>query len=430
MTISASLRHTTRAADLLGRDARFLWHPWSPTRVTPETIVAERGHGCEVVDVDGTVFLDAKSSGLNATLGYRCEPVIDAATAQLRTLMTYDLGEGASVPSALLAERIAEVAGPALTRTFFCSSGSEAVEAAIRIARFHHRAAGEPGRVLVASLDRAYHGATLGAAAATGGHADPLTPPGFVKLPAPRSDPATHEPAIRALRSLFETQGEQVAALLLEPVSARTALPLPHAYLVQAQALCRRFGALLVVDEVTTGFGRTGTMFAHTVSGITPDVMCTSKGLGAGYASIGAVTTTEAVFARFESTKSRADFVHGHTHSGHATACATALAVLRYLDDHDILANVVARATQFAGGIADAAARAQAVDSLHGRGLLWGLEMTTPGAAHAVREHLLRARILVRRTGRAVIFAPPLIIDSGQTDRVVAACRRALADLG
>lgn len=413
----------------LARDAQYLWHPWSPSRVTAETIVATHGHGCDVVDIDGRRYLDAKSSGLNATLGYGCTPVIDAATTQLRTLMTYDLGEGASLPSALLAEEIARLAGPDLTRTFFCSSGSEAVEAAIRIARFHHLAAGDHHRQLIVSLDRSYHGATLGAAAATG-HAVPQgipDPPGFHHLPTPRTDIDSH--GLSDLQAFFDTHGHRVAAVILEPVSARTAHPLPHTYLAAMRALCSQFGALLILDEVTTGFGRTGTMFAYQDTDTTPDILCTSKGLGAGYTSIGAVTTTDAIFDRFDLAKNRAHFVHGHTHSGHATACATALAVLRYLQQEDIVDNVRQRSQQLLRALAPVAHSCSPAVSMHGRGLLLGLQFTSSAAASAVRERMLQDSVLVRRTGRTVLLAPPLIIDEGRTERLADACSRALRHL-
>lgn len=412
----------------LDRDTRYLWHPWSPKRVTPETVVAVAGDGCEVVDIHGRRYLDAKSSGLNATLGYGCRPVIEAAGRQLSTLMTYDLGEGASLPSALLAERIAHLAGPHLTRTFLCGSGSEAVEAALRVARFHHAAGGRSDRTVVVSLDRAYHGSTLGAAAATGVGLGSAGPPGFLQVPTPGRGGVSTDESLEALERTFARHGGRIAAFLVEPVSARTAHPLPDSYLSRLRELCTDHGALLIHDEVTTGFGRVGTMFTHQANGVTPDMVCTSKGLGAGYASIGALTTTEAVFRRFETSKGAAGFVHGHTHSGHATACATALAVLTYLDEHDVLSNVRRRGAQIGAGLARLDGHPR-VSGIHGRGLLLGIGLATPADAAAVREQVLARDVLVRRTGRTILIAPPLIIDERQAARILRACAEAVARL-
>ncbi|WP_434739750.1 aspartate aminotransferase family protein [Micromonospora sp. SH-82] len=418
MNAARITRHADERADLLAVDAEHLWHPWSPTRVNPEVVLAVAGQGCDVWDADGRRFLDAKSSGLNATLGYGCHEIVEAVSAQLAHLMTYDMGEGANVPAIRLAQRIAELAAPRLSRTFFCNSGSEAVEAAIRIARFHHAVLGDRDRTLIVSLPNAYHGATMAAAACGAGSspvAAQVTPADFVTVDG--FAPTVAGGGVDALRDLLTEQGHRIAAVLIEPVQARGAHVVPDYYLRAARELCDRYGVLLVLDEVTTGFGRTGRMFGYQHAGIEPDVVCTSKGLAAGYMSIGAVTTTESVFEVFDRNRTLAGFVHGHTHSGHASACAAGLAVLDYLAAHDVLANVRARGEQLLTGLAELRSL-PSVSVVRGRGLLAAVEFDTPRRAGQVRRLMKDSGVLVRRTGPNIVVAPPLIINADQVDRI------------
>jgi adenosylmethionine-8-amino-7-oxononanoate aminotransferase len=402
-------------ADLLSVDAEHLWHPWSPSRVNPETVVAVTGSGCEVQDADGRRFLDAKSSGLNATLGYGCQPVIDAVSAQLSRLMTYDMGEGANVPAIRLAQRIAELTGPRLTRTFFCNSGSEALETSIRIARFYHAVLGSPERNIIVSLQNAYHGATMAAAACSAGSspiAREVAPAGFVSVPGPDD--------IEALRNVLVENGARTAAVLIEPVQARGAYLVPDGYLRAVRDLCDRHRALLVLDEVTTGFGRTGRMFGYQHAGVQPDILATSKGLAAGYMSLAAVTTTQHIFDVFDRNKKMAGFVHGHTHSGHAAACAAGLAVIDFIESHGVLANVRARGAQLLAGL-EKVRSLPYVHDLRGRGLLVAVELDGSRRASRVRRLMKERGILVRRTGPNIVLAPPLIVTPAEIDRIASA---------
>ncbi|PNG23851.1 aminotransferase family protein [Streptomyces cahuitamycinicus] len=413
-------------ADLLSVDADFLWHPWSPSRVSAETTVVVAGDGCEVQDVDGRRFLDAKSSGLNATLGYGCRPVIDAISAQLRQLMTYDMGEGSNVPAIRLAERIAGLTGPHLTRTFFCNSGSEALETGIRIARFYQAVLGFPERTVVVSLDNAYHGSTMAAAACSATSspvADDVAPSGFVTVRRPgRAGAESIEgpEGIEDLREFLSANGTRTAAVLVEPVQGRGGYVMPDACLREIREMCDQQGILLILDEVMTGFGRTGRMFAYEHAGVQPDILATSKGLSAGYMSLAAVTTTTRVFDVFDRNKDKAGFVHGHTHSGHAAACAAGLAVIDFIETQGVLSNVRARGEQLLDAL-EPVRSMPGVRDLRGRGLLVAVELDRARRAARVKDHMRGSGILVRRTGRSIVLAPPLIITASQTDRIAQA---------
>ncbi|WP_304452768.1 aspartate aminotransferase family protein [Nocardiopsis sp. YSL2] len=411
----------------LERDRAHLWHPWAPNRISSETLVIVSGEGCRVWDADGRGFLDAKASGLNATLGYGCRPVIDAVSDQLSRLMTYDMIEGTSVPAIELARRIAGLTGPELNRTFFCNSGSEAIEACVRIARSYHTLSGSSERTQVVSLRNGYHGTTMAAFAATTGAAPEA---GFVSLPGPVPPAAPgmgDRGGLDVIRDHLGEHGRRTAAVLLEPVQGLGGHIVPDEYLWELRKLCDEHGVLMILDEVMTGFGRTGRMFAYEYADIRPDILATSKGLTAGYASLGAVTTTQRVFDAFEHDRDVGGLAHGHTHSGHATACATALAVLDQLEGAGVLANTQERGRQLleglgAGGVGDTAF----VRDLRGRGLLVVVELDSPRRAVRVKQSMQQDGVLVRRSGANIILAPPLVITAEEVDRVTEAVVAAL----
>lgn len=405
---------------LLASDAEYLWHPWSPTRVAPDTVVAVSGRGCRVRDADGREFLDAKSSGFNATLGYGRAEVVEAVSAQLARLMTYDLGEGSNVPAIALARRIAGLTGPSLTRTFFCNSGSEGVEAAVRTARFYHAAQGLPERFTVVSLSGGYHGSTMAAAACAPAPTpvSPLAAPaGFTVLPGPRA--TDHGSAAAELERFLARCGNETAAVIVEPVQARGVHVLSDTYLRELRDLCDRYGVLLVFDEVTTGFGRTGRMFAWQRGGTPPDILITGKGLTAGYMSLAAVTTTEDVFGVFDRNKDRAGFVHGHTHSGHAAACAAGLAVLDVVESEDLPGNARDRGRQLMESLGPVR-EAPFTRELRGAGLMVAVELDTPARASRVRRCMKEDGVLVRRVGATIVLAPPLTITPAEIEEIAA----------
>ena len=261
---------------LVAADRAHLWHPWSPSSAwAGDQLVLASGSGCTVTDVDGRSYIDARSGALNASCGYNHPDVLAAVSSQAAALMSADLSEASNVPAILLARRYAELLPDPLTRTFFCSSGSEATETAIKIARMYHALCGRPSRRTIVSLRDGYHGTTLGALAASPlvlnqfGN-DPL-PEGFRAIATPRCPRcATHVehdacsvPSANELAELIEREGRgTVAAFVVEPILgiAGVVVP-PPGYLRRIREICDAYGVLLVVDETMTGFGRTGGMF-------------------------------------------------------------------------------------------------------------------------------------------------------------------------
>lgn len=428
-----------RARDLLGWDREHLWHPWSPSGARWPLMMA--GEGCFVSDVSGHRYLDARACTLNAALGYGHPAVIEAVAAQMSRLMTYDLSVGSTGPAIMLARRLANLLPGPLARTFFTGSGSEATEAAIRIARMYHQCAGHPGKQVMITLHDGYHGATLAALAATGSPfrragADPL-PGGFATAPTPRcaacSDGTAHErceiPGPGEVAHLIARLGaDRVAAVMIEPVlGVGGIIPLPDGYLAAIQRTCSENGVLMIVDEVMTGLGRTGTMFGlEHENGIVPDIVTTGKHLTGGHLPLAAVTTTQAVYDAFALDPLLGGLRHGHTTSGHATACAAALACLDVIDRDGL----VARARQAGTVLLSELGRLRrhpAVRDVRGRGLLAGVELATADAAGLAAEQCMRRGVLVRPMGTVLQVAPPLIITDDQVRQVTVVLDQACA---
>jgi adenosylmethionine-8-amino-7-oxononanoate aminotransferase len=421
------------ADDLAELDRRHLWHPWTPAAALADPLLIVAGRGCEVTDARGKRYLDARSGQFNAAVGYGHPRVLAAIEAQARTLMTYTLLGASNQPAVQLAARLAERLGEPLTRTFFCNSGSEATEAAVKIARMYHGLRGQPDRTLVLSLADGYHGTTLAAVSMS---ASPVgwagcgpLPGGFATIPTPRcSDCATGDahdrctvPGPEALADAIHEHGaDRVAAFIVEPVlGVGGIIPLPDGYLRGVREICDRYGILLIVDEVTTGFGRTGTWFAHQRDGIRPDVITTAKGLTGGYLPLAAVTTTPAVADTFAGDPMFGGFRHGHTTSGHGIAAAAALAVLDVLEDDGLVDHAATVGARLGGRLVERLAGLAGVRDVRGVGLLAGIELDSFERALAVVAACRRDGVIVRCEGTVIAVAPPLIVTAAQVDRIV-----------
>lgn len=269
------------------------------------------------------------------------------------------------------------------------------------------------------SLKNCYHGTTLAASTcATSSASDEqgLLPAGFVSVPGPdweavrREGLAVSHSGIEALEVFFAEHGKNISAFIVEPVQGIGGYIVPDNYLRAARALCTQYGAHLILDEVLTGFGRTGKMFAYEYAHITPDLLITSKGLTAGYMSLAAVTTHDKIFDVFEREKEMSGFSHGHTHSGHASACAAGLAVLDILLNDGVLGRVQQLSTVLREAVG-ACAETATVREIRCRGLLMAVEFDSVQRALSIKKHLQDNKILIRRSGRNIIFAPPLNID-------------------
>jgi putrescine aminotransferase len=389
-------------------------HPFAkPARSAFVSVV--RGEGALLWTSDGTELVDAMASLWYCNVGHGRRDIADAVAAQIQTLEAYSCFEPfTSPPADELAARLTELAPIPSSRVFLCGSGSEAVDTSIKFARLAHTLAGEPHRTVIISRQRGYHGTNLGGTSAQGIEPNrqgwgPLVPD---VLQVPADD-------IEALSVLMAERGSEVAALLIEPVQgAGGVFPPPSGYLAEARALCDRHGALLVFDEVITGFGRLGTWFAAESFGVVPDMITFAKAVTSGYQPLGGVIVGPRVRQPLES---QGDFIlrHGYTYSGHATACAAALRNLDVLRDEELLARAEPLGKRLAAGL-ESLAGDGVIDHVRGSGAVWAAGLRPDQDAVAIRDAMLAAGVVTRAIGTdTCTFCPPLVTTDEQIDRIV-----------
>ncbi|MGW5287716.1 acetylornithine transaminase [Rhodococcus sp. GA1] len=381
----------TGTSDLQQRWAGSLMNNYGVPKVA---LVA--GDGAVLTDADGKQYLDLLGGIAVNSLGHRHPAIIEAVTAQLNQL-GHVSNLYASPPVLELAEKLLDRFGHE-GRAFFCNSGTEANEAAFKIARL-------TGRPRIVACEKAFHGRTMGALALTG-QPDKRAP--FEPMPAgvefvPYGD----------LDALEAAVDENTAAVFLEPIMGESGVVVPpEGYLAGARRITTERGALLVLDEVQTGIARTGTFFAHQTAGITPDVMTLAKGLGGGL-PIGAVLATGPAAELFRPGK------HGTTFGGNPVCAAAALAVLRTIDEHNLLDHVNTVGKTLAAGIEELGH--PLVSHVRGSGLLLGVVLTA-AKAPAVETAAREAGFLVNAAAPDVIrLAPPLILTEQQAESFVTA---------
>jgi acetylornithine/N-succinyldiaminopimelate aminotransferase len=386
--------------------ARFA-NAMMPNYGTPPLAIA-RGEGSRVWDADGNPYLDLIAGIAVSALGHAHPAIVEAVSAQVAKV-AHTSNLFVHEPGVLLAERLLGLLH-AEARVFFCNSGTEAVEAALKVVR---RQQG-PGRPVIVAADHGFHGRSRGALAITGKESirEPFAPFGFdVRF--------VEYGNAQALRDAVD---DQVAAVVLEPTLGEGGvIPAPAGYLVAARQACDDAGALLVLDEIQSGIGRTGTWFTHQAEGITPDVMTLAKGLGGGL-PIGATIG----FGESGSALQAGD--HGSTFGGNPVACAAALAVLDTIERDDILANVKAVGETLASGIA--ATDHPLLAGVRGSGLWLAAVLTQPQAS-AVNAAARQAGFLVNAVQPdAVRLAPPLIFTQAEAAEFIGALPAILTAAG
>lgn len=400
---------------------RFL-HPFaSPAR--PSFVEVARGEGALLWTTDGAELIDAMASLWYCNVGHGRTEIADAVADQMRTLETYSCFEPfTNRPAEELAERIADLAPVPDARVFLCGSGSEAIDTSIKLARLAQRLGGHPDRTIVVSRERGYHGTNLGGTSAQGIAPNregwgPLVPD-VVQVP---SDD------IEALSVLMADHGDRVAAVISEPVQgAGGVFPPPDGYLDEVRALCDRHGALMVLDEVITGFGRLGRWFAAEHYGVVPDMITFAKAVTSGYQQVGGVVVGPAVRGPLEADPSLL-LRHGYTYSGHAASCTAGLANLDILQREGLLERAVPLGRRLADGL-QAIAADGGIAGVRGVGAVWAIALRPDQNAVAVRDRMFADGVITRAIGTdTCTFCPPLVTTDEQVDRIVDAVAAAVA---
>ena len=427
------MQTSTHSRLLLNRSLAAVWHPCTQMKQhewLPLVPVA-RGDGCWLYDFDGRRYLDAISSWWVNLFGH-CNPRINAAIAdQLGKLEHVLLAGFSHEPAVLLSERLSRLTGGALGHCFYASDGASAVEIALKMSFHYWRNAGRPAKTGFVSLAGSYHGETLGALAVTDValfkdvYAPLVMKSGTVPSPdwrlAEAGEPA-RDFAARCALSLEQhlaRHHEEIAALIVEPlVQGATGMAMYDAeYLRRARALCDRYGVHLIADEIMTGFGRTGTFFAHAQAGITPDFLCLSKGITGGYLPLSAVMTRDAIYEAFYDDDAARGFLHSHSYTGNTLACRAALATLDIFEEDDVIEQNRLKAARMNALLAPLA-RHPRVRHFRNTGMIWAFEVGDAGPHFAARffAEALARELLLRPLGSTVYFMPPYVIGPAETE--------------
>ena len=378
-----------------------------------------------VVDDRGRRYVDALASLWYCNIGHSRAEIADAVATQMRKLAAYHTFDRfTNEPAEALCATLADIAPVAGARVFLTSSGSEAVESAIKLARLAHWQAGRPERTVIISRRPSYHGVTFGGLSATGLRPNHL---GFGPL-LPDVIQVPHDD-LAAAEQAFARHADRVAAVLTEPVvGAGGVHPPAPGYLAGLRALCDREGAFLVVDDVICAFGRLGRWWGAQRYGVRPDLITFAKGVTSGYVPLGGVVVGRAVAEPLEAD---GDFVlrHGHTYSGHPTACAAAIAVLEVTRREGLLERAEGIGRRLAAGLRGVLGRPGVTD-VRGDGAVWAVGFGDGVSAVAVRDRMLARGVIARPLGDDTLaFCPPLVIDDVQIDHCVDALSAAVDEL-
>jgi len=414
--------------------------------------MADRGEGVYIIDDQGKRYLDASGGAAVSCLGHGDLAIIDAIKTQLDQLEFAHTGFFRSAPAENLAELLIEKAPGNLDRVYLVSGGSEAVEAALKLARQYFIEIGQAQRHRVIARMQSYHGNTLGALA-TGGNMwrrQPFSPlmietshisPCFAYrgMQDGESEVDYGQRVANELETEILRLGEdQVMAFVAEPVVGATlgAVPAVEGYFKRIREICDQYGVLLILDEVMCGMGRTGSLYACDQEGIAPDIITIAKGLGAGYQPIGAMLCTDTIYSAIE--QGSGFFQHGHTYIGHPVACAAAYAVLRAILDRGLLDRVQQQGDQLRQALQQRFGDHPHIGDIRGRGLFLGLEFVQDRESRSAFDAGLGFNKIFKKTaleaglicypmggtidgkqGDHVLLAPPFIIDSGHIEEIV-----------
>ncbi|HEY6779811.1 MAG TPA: adenosylmethionine--8-amino-7-oxononanoate transaminase [Thermoleophilaceae bacterium] len=408
--------------DLVAADRAHLWHPFTQQQewVEEEPVIVELAEGTELIDVHGRRYIDGVSS-LWCNVHGHGHPTIDAAVREQLDRVAHSTMLGLSHrPGIELARRLVEIAPEGLTRVFYSDSGSTAVEIALKMAFQYWKQRGEEQRRRFLTLRDAYHGDTLGSVSVGGIDL-------FHSLYRPLLfDTLETEPGdVEQLEALFAAHGHELAAVIMEPLvqGAAGMIVHPEGYLRAVRELCDRHGVLLILDEVATGFGRTGRMFACEHEDVAPDLLCVAKGITGGYMPLAATLATERIYEGFLGAhEDFRTFFHGHTDPGNPLACAAALATLDVFEQERTLERLQPKLELF-GRLLEPLAAHPAVEEIRRRGTMTGIELVEHPVeqrmGHRVTLEARRRGALIRPLGDTIVLMPPLSISETDLARLV-----------
>ena len=423
-----------------------------PRQINAPPIKAVASNGCYIFDDSGNRYLDGSGGAAVSCLGHADPEVVQAIQDQTSKMAFAHTGFFSSDPAEELAELLIKYAPGDLDRVYFVSGGSESIEAALKLARQYHIENGEPNRRHIIARRQSYHGNTLGALAAGGNkwRRDQFEPilinvshiaPCYEYIDKSNQE-KTYEYGQRVAQELedeiLRLGSDTVMAFIVEPVVGATmgAVPAVQGYFKRIEEVCKKYGVLLILDEVMCGMGRTGYLYAAEADNISPDILCIAKGLGAGYQPIGAMLCTKKIYDVIGG--GTGFFQHGHTYMGHPVACAAGLAVVQAIIDRDLLKSVKQRSAQLLNELKNQFNTHLNVGDIRGRGLFIGLELVKDRDTKKPFDPSLKIAANIKRSafeaglicypmsgtrdgkwGDHILLAPPFIIDEKQVIELV-----------
>ncbi|MEO5693848.1 MAG: adenosylmethionine--8-amino-7-oxononanoate transaminase [Usitatibacter sp.] len=416
--------------EVVERSLAAVWHPCTQMKQHEQfpLVPIARAHGPWLHDFDGNRYLDGVSSWWVNLFGHSHEYINAAITQQVESLEHVMLAGFTHEPVVQLSERLSALAPGKLGHAFFASDGASATEIALKMAFHYWSNHGRPGKNRFVALEGGYHGETVGALGVTDVaiFRDAYAPLLRAGITAPFAD-------LEALEALLAQHHGETAALIVEPlVQGAAGMRMYDAhYLRRARALCTQYEVLLIADEIMTGFGRTGTMFAIEQAGVAPDLMCLSKGITGGYLPLSCVLSSDEVYAAFYDDRIARGFLHSHSYTGNALACRAACAVLDLFERDDVIATNATKSARFTQ-LAVPLASHPLVSAFRNRGMIWAFEVPGAGAQFAARafDLAMRRGVLLRPIGNTVYFMPPYVVEDAEFALLVDAGLAIVNELG
>jgi len=438
-------------------DHRHLWHPFTQMQawLADEPLIIERGEGNYLIDARGNRYLDGVSSLWCNVHGHRKARLDQALRDQIDRIAHSTMLGLANTAAIELAAALTAIVPKGLERVFYSDSGAEAVEVALRVAAQYWQIAGQAERTLFVTLEEAYHGDTIGSASL--GYSEPfhrhirallfrtikMPPPHIFRFHRRMTPGAADKAALAAAAEIFAEHGNETAALVIEPLMQGAAGMWAHStdYLRSIVQMARASGALVITDEVATGFGRVGAMFACEQAGINPDLLCLGKGITGGYLPLAATIATgrifEAFFGRPEEFRA---FYYGHTYTGNPLAAAVALANLEIFHDEQVIESIQPKIEILGSALRTRFGGHPKVADIRQWGLMAGVElMESPGERRSlpyaaqtgarITKAARKAGVIVRPLGDVLVFMPPLSIKPEEIDTLVDAVFHATCEI-
>ena len=436
------------------RDLRHIWHPCSQMKDNEESppIIIERGKGAYLYDLSGKSYLDAVSSWWVNLFGHANERINRALAMQAQKLEHVIFADFSHEPAIGLAEEIIRIAPAGLNKVFFADNGSSAVEAALKMSFHYHQQTGRPDKTRFAALTDAYHGETLGALSV--GDIDlyskiygPLmmdslrvAGPDCYRCPCGKNRESCDAPCFEPMERLAAAHADEISAVIVEPmVQCAAGMKIyPPVYLKKLRDLCSAHHIHLIADEIAVGFGRTGKMFACEHAGISPDLMCLSKGLTAGYLPLSLVVTTDKMYRAFYADyKELRAFLHSHSYTGNALACAVARESLSIFRDDNVLAVNEKKAQIIAAKARRLFADHPYVGEYRQLGMIGALELVADRQAktpfdwrervgYGIYRIALEKGVLLRPLGNVIYFMPPYIVQQQDIEKMISVALEAV----